>query len=261
MGIAELYDFYWNQCADPRTNHLPFVSSPILIPTIIFTYLYFVLKYGPEYMKDRKPYKLKTFIKYYNVFQIIANACIVQQFISVGWFTEISVFCELPDYSYKPGPYKLAHIMWLGTIMKLIDLVETVVFVLRKKDSQVSFLHLYHHISTLLLSWYITRYYAIAMASFTLLVNCTVHVIMYTYYLFSAFGDNAQKLLNPFKPLLTITQMAQFVILLLQHSQSFLPSCPVSRVPGTISGINLIMNFVLFYNFYQRRYKPQGKKS
>lgn len=97
--------------------------------------------------------------------------------------------------------------MWLGTMLKLIDLIETVVFVLRKKDSQISFLHLYHHLSTVMIAWIITKYVPVAMASFSLLINCSVHVIMYIYYLFSAFGGKAQKLLARFKPVLTITQM------------------------------------------------------
>lgn len=62
-------------------------------------------------MKNRKPYNLKTFIQWYNVFQIIANAYLVQQNISAGWFSEISVFCEIPDYSYKPGPVKVRYIL------------------------------------------------------------------------------------------------------------------------------------------------------
>lgn len=92
-------------------------------------------------------------------------------------------------------------------MLKLIDLIETVVFVLRKKSTQISFLHLYHHVSTFLLFWLITRYVPVAMASFDFFVNCSVHVIMYTYYFLSAFGENMQEALSVFKPLLTTIQM------------------------------------------------------
>ncbi|KZC05276.1 Elongation of very long chain fatty acids protein 1, partial [Dufourea novaeangliae] len=192
---------------DPRTNNLPFMASPVLIPSILVVYLFIVLKFGPEYMKNRKPYSLKTFVKCYNIFQIIFNSYIVQQFISAGWFTTISIFCEIPDFSYEPSPLKISFTMWLAMMLKLIDLVETVVFVLRKKERQISFLHLYHHVSTLLIAWLMTRYIPVAMASFTLVVNCSIHVIMYTYYFVSAFGPTAQKILNPVKPLLTLMQM------------------------------------------------------
>lgn len=260
MGFVELYDLYWNQNADPRTNGLPFIGSPVIIPSIILLYLYFVLKYGPEFMKDRKPYDLKTFMKYYNVFQIIANTYVVQQFITVGWFTEITIYCEIPDFSYKPGPLKLTYIMWLVTMLKLIHFVETFVFVLRKKKEQVSFLHLYHHVTTILLCWLTTKYVPVAMSSFSPLVNCSVHVIMYTYYFLSTFGPKFRRVLATYKPILTIVQMAQLIILLIQNVQSLLPSCPVTKLPGTISATNLIINLILFYNFYQKRYTKSASK-
>ncbi|XP_076618538.1 very long chain fatty acid elongase 1 [Colletes latitarsis] len=261
MKLMEIYDYYWNQNADPRTNDLPFVGSPVLIPVILYSYLYFVLKCGPEYMKDKKPYELKTYVKFYNIFQIFANAYIIHQFIQVGWFTEITMFCELPDYSYDPGPLKLSFTMWLAMMLKLIDLSETIVFVLRKKKNQITVLHVYHHVSTLLIIWLSTKYIPVAMASFTILVNCFIHVIMYTYYYLSTFGEKTRKMINPFKPLLTIMQMVQFVLLIAQNTISLLPYCKVTKIPGTASIINLIINFALFYDFYQKSYKSKQKKS
>lgn len=41
---------------------------------------------------------------------------------------------------------------------KVIDLLDTCFFVLRKKSSNVSFLHVYHHIGTLLFSWSVLKY-------------------------------------------------------------------------------------------------------
>ncbi|XP_043264048.1 elongation of very long chain fatty acids protein 1-like [Colletes gigas] len=261
MDYMEIYDYYWNQNADPRTNVLPFVGSPILIPVILFSYLYFVLKCGPEYMKNKKPYELKTYVKFYNIFQIFTNAYIIQQFIEAGWFSEITMFCEMPDYSYDPGPLKLSFTMWIAMMLKMIDLTETVVFVLRKKQNQITVLHVYHHVSTLLLIWLSTKYIAVAMASFMVLVNCFIHVIMYTYYYLSTFGEKTRRVINPFKPWLTIMQMAQFIVLMVQNTISLLPYCEVTKVPATVSIVNLSINFMLFYNFYQKSYKSKQKKS
>lgn len=55
--------------------------------------------------------------------------------------------------------------------------------------------------------WLTTKYVAVAMSSFTILVNCFIHVIMYTYYFLSTFGKDMQTALAPYKPLLTIAQM------------------------------------------------------
>nr|KAF7437756.1 hypothetical protein H0235_000147 [Vespula pensylvanica] len=96
---------------------------------------------------------------------------------------------------------------WWALLTKLVDLIETGIFVLRKKNRQISFLHLYHHVSTVLLGWMFGKYYADGMGTFIPLVNCTVHVIMYTYYFLSTFGPNVRKVIHRYKFLLTITQM------------------------------------------------------
>lgn len=261
MGIAEIYDFYWNQNVDPRTIVLPFMASPILVPMILASYLYFVTQCGPRYMKDKKPYDLKTFVKYYNIFQVITNAWIVQRLLSVGLVTEISVICTPMDFTYDPIPLKIAYTFWWTLLLKLIDLVETMVFVLRKKDRQVSFLHLYHHITTVLIVWIYGRYIPVAMASFMMLINCSVHVIMYTYYYFSTMGDKMPKIVRKMKPFLTIIQMVQFLILMAQNFASLSPACPVPKLAGVISIINLLVNLKLFYNFYQQTYKKPEQKA
>ena len=239
---------------------LPLMQSPIILPAILFSYLYFILKCGPKFMKDRKPYNLKTFIKWYNIFQIVSNAIIVQQFISTGWFTEITVFCEPADYSNTPKNMKVVHMMWLVFLTKIVDLIETGVFVLRKKYRQISFLHLYHHVSTPLLSWAVMRYTPVAGVSFPMLVNCAVHVIMYSYYLLSSFGGKWRRILNPIKPLITITQMVQFIVLIAYAIQVFLPYCNEIKTPSVLAIVNLLINFVLFYSFYQNTYVKPAKK-
>ena len=92
---------------DPRTNDWFLVSNPILIGLIIFSYLYFVLKCGPDYMEDRKPYSLKTFIYFYNIFQVIFNSYIVYNILDSGWFTDYSLHCEPVRYNYEPQSLKV----------------------------------------------------------------------------------------------------------------------------------------------------------
>lgn len=67
-----------------------------------------------------------------------------------------------------------------------------VFFVLRKKDKQVTFLHLYHHTVMPMISWGATKYYPGGHGSFIGMINSFVHIIMYTYYLLSAFGPRVQ---------------------------------------------------------------------
>lgn len=58
------------------------------------------------------------------------------------------------EMKLEPYEYLLAYGYFL---LKIYDLVETLFFVLRKKQSQVSFLHLYHHIMILFFTYIGTR--------------------------------------------------------------------------------------------------------
>ncbi|XP_076277599.1 very long chain fatty acid elongase 1-like isoform X2 [Lasioglossum baleicum] len=212
-------------------------------------------------MKDKQPYNLKTFIRCYNVFQVFMNGFLVVRFAQLGFFDEPTRLCYPIDYSMDPILIKMTYTMWIGLLTRLCDLIETVTFVLRKKDRQISFLHLYHHVSVILLGWYIARFYAVKMAAVPLVVNSIVHIVMYTYYLLSSFGDKAPKILQKVKPLITIMQMTQFVILVIHSILGYVPSCePRLMKPATVANINLIMNFILFYNFYRTTYNTQQKQ-
>lgn len=100
----------------------------------------------------------------------------------------------------------MVRMTYFLTLLKVIDLIETGMFVLRKKYNQISFLHVYHHITTAYVAWISARYIAGGMAVFYPAMNCSVHVIMYTYYLLST-TDSIKELVLPFKRYVTIIQM------------------------------------------------------
>lgn len=73
-----------NGFVDPRTHNIyPFVISPLPIFITAFLWHRFVFKWGPEYMKNRKPFELKKIIIVYNVFQVIANSFMFYN-VSIG---------------------------------------------------------------------------------------------------------------------------------------------------------------------------------
>ena len=43
---------------------------------------------------------------------------------------------------------------------KLIQFLDTLFFILRKKDSQITFLHVYHHASMLFIWWIAVKWFA-----------------------------------------------------------------------------------------------------
>lgn len=58
---------------DPRIDHYPLTSSPMLIAGLVFLYVYFVTEWGQKYMKSRSAYDLSSIITFYNIVQIFTN--------------------------------------------------------------------------------------------------------------------------------------------------------------------------------------------
>lgn len=48
---------------------------------------------------------------------------------------------------------KIPNALWFYYISKAIELLDTVFMILRKRNNQITFLHVFHHSSMLLLWW------------------------------------------------------------------------------------------------------------
>ncbi|XP_036141247.1 elongation of very long chain fatty acids protein 4 [Monomorium pharaonis] len=242
---------------DPRTIKWTFISSPIPIISILLIYIY-VVYFGPQFMKNKKPYSLKTFIQCYNLFQIIANSWLMFNAVTNGRpFVAVWRYCDSFDDVCGDTTEKNLENLWWGLLLKIIDLIETVIFVLRKKDRQISFLHTYHHISTVIYVWLTLRYLVHSFTMTGAMLNCFVHVIMYSYYFLSTFGSNIQQRLLPFKKSLTIIQMAQLAFFMIATLQGLRPNCGniVVKYFSVVSFLNVTINLLLFLNFYGSSYK------
>ena len=133
----------WNIYADPRT--LPYIKGgPWDLVTIVGIYLGWVLYFGPKFMAYRKPYQLNNVLRYYNLINIIINTV----YCSVAfYYTRFTYDCWGSED--KPIHIYLTLLGGLGYMyIKVLDLLDTVFFVLRKKYGQVTFLHVSHHVST-----------------------------------------------------------------------------------------------------------------
>ncbi|KAG7208156.1 hypothetical protein KM043_009723 [Ampulex compressa] len=229
MGIMEAYHRNWIENTDPKMQAMTLYGSVFWVPMLVFSYLYFTLRCGPRFMKDREPYSLKTFIKYYNIFQIVSNAIMAYHCYTIILPWNTAIYCKsLQDIN--PDQYEtITTLLWYLLIVKLIDFIETGVFVLRKKNNQVTFLHLYHHVSTVLLTWLGARHFPGALAAFGISLNSSIHVLMYTYYLITSFGTTWQKIMRPIKPLLTGVQMVQLMFMIFALFQTYKPGCYVTK--------------------------------
>jgi len=146
-------------------------------------------------------------------------------------------------------------------ISKFIEFLDTIFFILRKKDSQVSFLHVIHHSIVPISVWIGLKFAPGGNNALFPLLNAGVHTIMYLYYGLAAIGKHMQKYLW-WKRYLTKIQMLQFSIVIAHGCRTFfMKDChfPISFL--ILAQFNAVLFLVLFYSFYRQNYsKNQTKK-
>ena len=168
--------------ADPRTEPWPLMSSPIPGIALLCLYLLFVLKWGPKFMENRKPYKIEGIMKIYNIIQVFYCLYLFEEGLRLAYLSDYSLICQPVDFSTNDKALRIAFKCYLYFVLKFIDLADTVFFVLRKKQNQVSFLHVYHHTGMVMLSWSAVKWWPGGHSVFLGFINCFVHVVMYFYY-------------------------------------------------------------------------------
>lgn len=67
------------------------------------------------------------------------------QSLITGWGGLYSFRCQPVDYSNNPIALRMARGCWWYYISKFIDLIDTIFFVLRKKNEHINTLHVVHH--------------------------------------------------------------------------------------------------------------------
>lgn len=153
-----LYNYLFNEIADDRVRNWLFMTDPVPMVLIILVYLTLVLKIGPCFMLTRRAYTLKPLLAVYNLGMVLTCLVILFEYYRGGVRFSTLVSCIDIDYSDHPDAMRILNVTWWTHIVKLVELVETIFFVLRKKQSQITFLHVYHHVSTLFLSWIGAKY-------------------------------------------------------------------------------------------------------
>lgn len=233
-----------------------FMESPIPVLSILGVYLVFVLKTGPKMMENRAAYSLSKALVAYNLFQIGFSIWLTAQgrFINFGELFA-SKGCHLKTHQTAESmDYMVRRAAWWYFIAKLSELLDTIFFVLRKKQTQVTFLHVYHHTLMALGSWMYTKYLPGTQGALIGFVNSFVHIVMYTYYLVSALGPRYQKYLR-LKKYITWLQLIQFGLILFYAISILALDCPMPKPFSCCMLINAVIFTYLFVDFYRKSYK------
>jgi len=251
---------FWEIYGDNRVSRLPLLNSgPWHVLTLTAFYLYFVKVYGPQMMKNRQPMNLKWIMFIHNVTLVLINGL---GFITALFGTHFFVLTFKCNRFDPSGPKMEDRILfYLGYTYyctKFIDFLDTVYFVLRKKNSHISTLHVFHHSIMPIMCYIFFKFSVFTNNGFIPMINAFVHTIMYTYYCLAIFEK-----MQPYlwwKRYITQMQLVQFVLVFL-HSTYFLfdSECECPKPLIFLQSAHAVLFFSMFYSFYRIAYRKEQK--
>ncbi|KAH8310284.1 hypothetical protein KR044_000446 [Drosophila immigrans] len=310
MKYIESINRYMDSHSDSRTKDWPMMSSPFPTLAVCLTYVYLVKVLGPRLMENRKPLHLQNLLVVYNASQVVFSAWLFYECLMGGWwgaysfrcqpvdYTDsatsrrigvsgwltghYSFRCQPVDYSNNPRTLRMVHACWWYYFSKFTEFMDTMFFVLRKKTSQVTTLHVIHHGCMPMSVWFGVKFtpgnrrssqthsnqsltnvslvcFPGGHSTFFGLLNTFVHIVMYTYYMFSAMGPQYQKYLW-WKKYLTTLQMVQFILIMVHAFQLLFIDCNYPKAFVWWIGMHAVMFFFLFNEFYKAAYRNRLMK-
>ena len=164
--------------------------------------------------------------------------------------------CQPIDRS--PLGYEMAKTVWWCFISKYVEFLDTIFFVLRKRERQISVLHLVHHSLMPITIGFGLPFTPNGHGTFYGLVNSFIHVVMYSYYFLASLGPKVQQYLW-WKVHLTKMQLLQFLIVFSHQVQVFIYDCDFSRTIAGMECLFAILLTILFGNFYVQSYLKKSK--
>ncbi|XP_034106052.2 elongation of very long chain fatty acids protein F-like [Drosophila albomicans] len=261
--LSRVLEVFFLPAADPVAAKLPFLDSAWPTTILLFSYLAFVLKWGKIFMEDRRPFNLTKILIWYNIFQVIYNFLMFSAGVYVFLIKPIYDLRCMPtialDHPNKNTERVLGYIYFIN---KIIDLLDTIFFVLRKSYKQITVLHVFHHVLMVFVIYWVVRFYGVGGQFMVMgLLNTFVHTVMYFYYMVSAKYSGLKGSIW-WKKYITLIQIIQFIIVLSQsvyiyffNSQCKFPTSLQFLISSCAS-----LFIVMFTSFYIKTYttsRPQ----
>jgi elongation of very long chain fatty acids protein 4 len=241
---------------DPRTRGSFLLGTPEPMLIIVLAYLAFVF-IAPRLMERRPALDLKNLLIVYNFTLVAVSGYMCVEFFLTATLMGYSYTCAPIDWTYSTDSLnmRLISVSWLFFFSKIIELADTVFFILRKKNDQVTFLHVYHH-STMIINWWMAaKYVPVGQSFFVGMINSSIHTLMYMYYFLAALGPDMQKYLW-WKKYMTKLQLIQFVAVVSHtgYNKFARTDCDYPWLYNTITFYYTWSMLVFFLNFYYQTY-------
>lgn len=238
---------------DDRTRDWPMMGSPVYVVSILAAYLYFCVSLGPRLMKNREAFNIRPIVVAYNVIMVGLS------------FFFCGLTLNLTYIGQQIGPYNivcqgtsrtdtvLLYWGWWYMLTKIGELIDTVFFVLRKKNNHISFLHLLHHSLALATVWMDINNGITGQVAMFPILNTAVHVVMYSYYGITALPESIRPNLW-WKKYVTQFQIVQFFALMVHGLMPFVFDCGFPKTMASFMVLEAALFTCLFSDFYYKNY-------
>lgn len=238
---------------DERVQDWPMVQNPIPTIGLCLCYVGFVKYLGPHLMKDREPLNIRWLMVAYNFIMVIVSTYLFYKLGVHGWFGKYNYCCQPVDYTDSDDAIGMASIAWWYYITKFVEFSDTIFFVLRKKYSHISTLHVIHHGIMPMSVWWGIKFTPGGHSTFFAFINSFVHILMYVYYGMAAIGPQMSKFLF-WKKHMTSIQMVQFVMIFVHSFQLLFRECDYPKSFMWWIGFHAVLFWFLFWDFYKTSY-------
>ncbi|XP_056306481.1 elongation of very long chain fatty acids protein 2 [Danio aesculapii] len=224
-------------------------------PTFLLTITYLLAIYlGTKYMRNRPAYSLKNVLLLYNFSVTVLSFYMLVELISAVWSAGYRLQCQALD-EVGEADIRVAKVLWWYYFSKLIEFLDTIFIVLRKKNSQISFLHVYHHASMFNIWWCVLNWIPCGQSFFGPTLNSFIHVLMYSYYGLATIPSMHKYLW--WKRYLTQAQLVQFVLTITHTVSAWVVPCGFPLGCLKFQTFYMCTLVILFVNFYIQTYKKR----
>merc|ERR1719440_784895 len=196
-----------------------------------------------------------TFVALYNLTQVCLCGWMVYRALVEHYRRGFELVCNVHDLA-EDGLAFVSHCFYLS---KALDFFDTMFMIAKGNWRQASFLHVYHHFSIFLFYWLNSQCNYDGDAYFSIVLNGTIHFIMYGYYLATAFNITVPLFI---KKAITNSQLTQFCLMELQGVALLtMNGCGSSRRVTILYMVYISTMLVLFMNFKRQNYKKSVKNA
>ncbi|XP_061447919.1 elongation of very long chain fatty acids protein 2 isoform X2 [Rhineura floridana] len=242
---------------DPRVRGWLMLDSYLPTCSLTVAYLLFIWL-GTTFMKNRPALSLRGLLIIYNLGVTMLSFYMLIELILATWEGGYNLQCQNLT-SAGEADIRVAKVLWWYYFSKVIEFADTIFFVLRKKNSQITFLHVYHHATMFNIWWCVMNWIPCGQSFFGPTLNSFIHVLMYSYYGLSVIPSMHKYLW--WKKYLTQAQLIQFLLTITHTLSAVVKPCGFPFGCLIFQSSYMATLVILFVNFYVRTYQKRPSRT